>query len=250
MLMFTATWAQAGLTVATLDELAFAPPADARLPMQSQWQNEQGSNVRLGEAMGDHPALIIFADFTCRTLCGPILTLAVDALAQSRLLPGTDYRLIVLGLDANDGPAEARKMQREQIPEPAIASASVFLSADETTIRNTAAAVGYRFAYDAERDQFAHPAAVLVAAADGRITRMLSGLAMTPDDLRLALVEAGEGQVGNLGDRLRLLCYGFDPAVGAYTPVIYRALAALSAVTVVVVALMMGAMSWRPQRIS
>jgi protein SCO1/2 len=33
----------------------------------------------------------------------------------------------------------------------------------------------------------------------------------------MALVEAGEGRVGSLGDRLRLLCYGFDAVRGVYT---------------------------------
>ena len=71
--------------------------------------------------------------------------------------------------------------------------------------------------YDAEHDQFAHPAAAYVLTKDGRIARVLSGLGLSGGDLRLALVEAGQGHVGTLLDQITLRCFGFDPARGIYT---------------------------------
>jgi protein SCO1/2 len=54
--------------------------------------------------------------------------------------------------------------------------------------------------------------------------------------LRLALVDAGKGQIGTFIDHIRLLCYGFDPAQGIYTSTIERWLmvAAISTVVVMV----------------
>ena len=62
-----------------------------------------------------------------------------------------------------------------------------------------------------------HAAAAFAVNSAGRVTRVLSGLALDGAELRMALVEAGEGRVGSLGDRLRLFCYGFDPVRGVYT---------------------------------
>ncbi len=241
MLALTATAGRAGLAGSALDGIVLTLPAGARLPIEARWNNEDGVGMTLGEALSNHAGVVIFADFTCSTLCGTMVTFAADALAQSGLRPTNDYRLIVLGIDAKDGAAQARRMKRAQIADPNIASAAVFLTADAATIRNTAAAVGYRFTYDAEHDQFAHPAAVLVAAADGRISRAVSGLGVTPDDLRLALVEASEGRVGHFADRLRLLCYGFDPAHGMYTLSVQRAIAVASGF---VAALLAGMIAW------
>jgi protein SCO1/2 len=81
-----------------------------------------------------------------------------------------------------------------------------------------------RSAYDSQNDQVAHPAVAFVLAGDGRLARVLSGLALDPADLRLALVEAGEGRIGNLADTARLPCYGFDPAAGIYSLSIHRLL--------------------------
>jgi protein SCO1/2 len=60
---------------------------------------------------------------------------------------------------------------------------------------------------------------------------------LTGADVRLALVDAGQGRVGTLGDQVRLLCYGFDPSVGAYTQAIHRALALAAALTTAALAL-------------
>ena len=163
--------------------------------MQSQWKDEHGTMVSLGRTMAGRPAVLIFVDDTCSTLCGPLLNFAVDALGQSGLAP-RDYRLLVLGIDPKDGPLEASAMKREQVRDVSVASATNMLTAGRDTINEVSGALGYRFKYDAEHDQFAHPAAVLVLAADGRLTRVLSGLGMSGNDFRLALVEAGEGRIG------------------------------------------------------
>ena len=72
-------------------------------------------------------------------------------------------------------------------------------------------------------------------SADGRLSRVLSGLAITGTDVRLALVEAGKGTIGALTDQLRLICYGFSASVGFYADRIRIALAAAGATTLIAV---------------
>ena len=71
----------------------------------------------------------------------------------------------------------------------------------------------------------------------GHIARVLSGLALDPTDLRLALVDAGQGRVGTWKDHVRLMCYGFDPTKGIYTAAIGRMLSVAGALTIVVLGL-------------
>jgi protein SCO1/2 len=67
--------------------------------------------------------------------------------------------------------------------------------------------------------------------ARGRVARVLTGIGLSGDDMRLALVEAGEGRIGTVRDRIRLLCSGFDPAHGTYNVLVSRLLAATGAAT-------------------
>jgi protein SCO1/2 len=213
-----ATPAIAGFTTAQLDSIAASPPPNAALPLDLGFRDETGQTATLASAIGGVPAVVIFADYTCRTLCGPILEFAAAGLGKSGLRPGVDYRLVVIGLDPKDGLDTARAMRATHIDagDP-VGRAAIFLSGRDPEIQAATQAVGLHYAYDAEHDQFAHPAAVYVVDTGGRVARVLSGIGLDGGDLRLAIIDAGHGAVGTLADRIHLLCYGYDPVRGIYT---------------------------------
>ena len=57
---------------------------------------------------------------------------------------------------------------------------------------------------------------VLVLTPDGRLSRYFYGVEYSPKELRLALVESGQGHIGSIVDELLLYCYHYDPANGRY----------------------------------
>jgi protein SCO1/2 len=207
--------ADANFTAAQLASIAAAPPAHAALPLDLPFRDEDGRTATIGSAIGGVPALVIFADYTCRTLCGPIVEFTAAGLAKTGLRPGTDYRLVVIGLNPRDGLDTARAMRTAHIEAGnPVGAGAIFLSGGEADIRAAAAAVGLHYAYDAEHDQYAHPAAAYVVDSGGRVRRVLSPLGLDGGDLRLALVDAGNGAVGSFADRIHLLCYGYTTILG------------------------------------
>jgi protein SCO1/2 len=224
----------AAFSAADLEAIAAAPPPGATLPLALRFVDETGRPMSLATALAGMPAAVIFADYTCHTLCGPILDFAASGLAKSGLHPGSDYRLLIIGLDPKDtiGAAQAMRATHFDAADE-VARAAVFLTGTGADIQAATAALGYRYAYDAEHDQFAHPAAVYVIDASGRVVRMLSALGLSGADLRLAFVEAGHGAVGTFADRIHLLCYGYDPARGIYTERITLVLELAAGATVV-----------------
>jgi protein SCO1/2 len=92
-------------------------------------------------------------------------------------------------------------------------------------------ALGYRFAWDPRLGQYAHIAAVAVVTPDGRLTRWLYGVAPAPEALHAAVAEAQRGQVGGLADRIRLLCYHYDPAIGRYSASVMTAVRVVGLLT-------------------
>ena len=228
--------AEARLSRAELDRVAVAPEPGARAPLDLPvTRAEDGTATSLGAVLGGHPALLLPVDYTCANVCDPMIGLSGDALAATGL-EARDRRLILIGLDPKDDAATARDRlaaiwgDRPGRPEALVTNAP--------SIARLTAALGYRYAYDRDTDSFAHPAVALVLTGDGRLARVLSPLAMDRKVLRLALTEAGEGQVGSLSDRLTLLCYGYDATKGAYTPLIGRILTGLAAATVIGIAVL------------
>lgn len=210
--------ASADFTRTQLGAIAASPAPNAALPLDLKFNDENGRPTTITKAIGGVPALVIFADYTCHTLCGPILEFTTAGLAKTGLRPGLDYRLIVIGLDPKDGLDTARAMRANHIdPNNPIGKAAIFLSGDDTTIHAATSALGLHYAYDAAHDQFAHPAAVYVLDSGGHVRRLLSPLGLDGGDLRLAIVDAGRGAVGSFADRIHLLCYGYDPVRGIYT---------------------------------
>jgi len=230
--------ARAGLTSGELATVSLRSPPNAAAPLELSFERIEGGTVTLSQALDNRSSLLLFVDYTCRTICGPALSIAAHALADTGLDPTQDFRLIVVGLDEKDSATDALAMSA-QLLSPKLRSATELLRGSRASIRPLTESLGYRFAYDAATDQFAHPAGAIILTADGRVSRVLSSLALNATDLRLALVEAGAGRVGNLGDQLRLLCYGFDAVHGVYSLAITRSLQLLAVLTVLALAALM-----------
>jgi protein SCO1 len=229
---------RAAVTERDVAEVAVLPPSDARVPLDLPLQGEDGSTKPLKFWLGITPGVLLLADYTCETLCGPVIGIVSDALARSGLRAGADFRLLVVGLDPKDTPDDAARMKQAQAG--LIDNAVYFLRGDAAAIGSLARTLGFHSVYDREHDQFAHPAAAFVIAPDGRLARSLSGLAVDPSIIRLAIIGAGSGSAATWADHIRLLCYGYDPARGTYSVAIGRILAATAGGAIAVLALLIG----------
>lgn len=227
--LLLAPWtAEAGLTRVQLRSVGVFPPAEAALPSALTFRDTRGNTVRVSTALSGTPAVLLFTDFACKSLCGPILTMTSAALARTGLKPGRDFRLVVIGLRANATIAGARAFVRPQLS-PAILGATRILVGTTATIATATGALGYRYLYDAGHDQFAHPTAAFVLNGSGKLLAVLSAPGLRAMDVRLALLRAGTGAAETFADRLRLLCYCYDPATGVYTAAIGRLVDAAAA---------------------
>jgi protein SCO1 len=167
---------------------------------------------------------LILADYNCRTICGPILAATEATIRGSGLVVGRDFNLVVIGIDPTESRTDAAAMKTAQFgDDPSLARAH-FLDGDAAAIGRLSSAIGYHARYDVHARQYAHPTDLLVLTPDRRVSRLLPGLAVAGDGLRFALVEAGDGLIGSLIDRVHVLCYGLDPARGVYNASVRAAL--------------------------
>lgn len=229
----------AAVTRQELGTVDAAPRPGSGLPLGLQLQGENGTTKSLQLWLGAQPSIWVLADYTCKSLCGPIISIVSDALAHSGLHSGADFRLIVVGLDPKDTATDAAAMKRAQVND-GVAAASYFLRGDPEVVADLTTAFGFRSVYDRDRDQFAHPAAAFVVTPDGRVAQALPGIAVDPENIRLALLAASNRSIGTWTDHIRLLCYAYDPATGIYTVAIGRTLSVTGAATMAALALLIG----------
>ena len=220
-------------------EMAFRQHPGAQLPVRATLRDESGHDVRLGDLFERTPVLLVFAYYHCPNLCGLVLGDLFAALQPLAQRPGRDYQLAVIGIDPAETPADAADAKARHLAAvklPGGASGIHFLTGAAAPVAEIAEAAGFPYRPVPGAGQIAHPAGLLVATAQGRISRYLLGLGYRPRDLRLAIDEAGAGGVAPPAERLLLLCFGYDPAHGRYDLAVGRLMAATGALTLAAVA--------------
>jgi len=220
---------------APLREIGFDQNLDQAVPLDAVFTDEHGRIVRLGEYFGTRPVVLVFAYYDCPMLCTLALNGLASALSVTSLEPGKDFEIVTVSFDPRDTPATAAAKKAsylERYKRAGAVNGWHFLTGRQPSIDRLTKAAGFRYVWDSETRQFAHPTGVVVLTSDGRLARYLFGIEYGPRDLRLAIVEASAGKVGTPVDSLLLYCYHYDPMTGRYGLIVMRALRVAGAVTV------------------
>ena len=221
-----------------LREIGFDQYIDQRVPLDTTFRDEAGATVRLGDYFGNKPVVLVFAYYDCPMLCTQVINGLSSALGVMSLNPGRDFEIVTVSFNPRDTPASAAAKKAsylERYRRPGAAAGWHFLTGDQANIDRLTKAAGFRYAWDAETRQYAHPSGVIVLTPDGRLSKYLFGIEYGPRDLRLGIVEASAGKVGTPVDSLLLYCYHYDPMTGRYGLAIMRAIRMAGAATVLAI---------------
>src|ERR1700742_4563747 len=171
--------ALAGLTEARIKQVALSPPSGARVPTALMFRDLDGHNVSLGEAIAGRPTLLLPADFTCKQICGPALSIATTALGETGLEPGRDYSLVVVGIDAKDSIDDARRFTSGQVGGPGVS----VLSGSDAAIQALLAGPGYRLPPAPPNGAIPHPSPFGTPPRGGKVPPLPASLALQSTDL-------------------------------------------------------------------
>jgi protein SCO1/2 len=201
--------------------ISIAQKLNTQIPLDLMMRDESGKVVRLNQYFNHgRPVILNFVYYRCPMLCPMVLEGTTTALTELKFNIGEQFDVITVSIDPRDQAKDAALLKEKYIRHYGRLSAAGgwhFLTAHETAIKTLTDAVGFQFEYDSRTDQFAHGAALMVLTPDGRMSRYFYGFEFRPRDLRLAIVEASEGKVGNITDQFLLLCFHYDPTTGKYS---------------------------------
>jgi protein SCO1/2 len=188
----------------------------ARLPLDAAFTAAGLGEVTLRELFdGRRPVLLALAYARCTMLCSLVLRGVTDVARRLPLEPGRDYRLVLVGLDARETLDEARRKHAALLADLGRGDDPrrwPYLIGARASIDAVAAAVGFRYAWDARTEQYAHPAVIFALTPDGRVARYLHGLQHDPGEVAAALEDAAAGRLIPAAAADVLRCFRFDPA--------------------------------------
>ncbi|HLV66111.1 MAG TPA: SCO family protein [Polyangiaceae bacterium] len=193
------------------------------VPKDLTFRDESGKTVLLGDLFDGRTPVILTLNYSnCPMLCSLQLNGLIQGLKQVEWGMNREYRIVTVSLEPNEPQDVAQRTLNRYLTQygrPEARGGWRFLAGSEANVRAFADAIGFSYRYDERSQEYAHPAALALAAPDGKLVRYLYGLEYDPKTLRLGLVEASQGRIGTTLDRLILYCFHYDSSVGRYAPV-------------------------------
>jgi protein SCO1/2 len=190
-----------------------------QVPLDLPFKDETGRDVRLGEYFGKRPVILVLGYYECPMLCTQVLNGLVSALGILSFDAGREFDVVAVSIDPKETPglaAQKKQSYMERYQRPGTVGGWHFLTGTEASIRDLANAVGFRYAFDDEIQQYAHAAVIEVLTPRGVISKYFYGIEFSARDIKFGLMEASEDRIGSAVDSVLLLCYHYDPTTGKY----------------------------------
>ena len=165
------------------------------------------------------PTVLTFVYYRCPAACTLLLNGLTAALEESQFVLGRDFNFVTISVDGRET-TELAKAKRDTYVQalpgpPHDPNAWSFLTASRDVVTKLTEAVGYRFVYNPDTMQYDHPSVLMFLSPTGQLKRYLYGSYFQPDNVRLAFIEAGDGQLGTFVEQIGLSFYDFGtPELG------------------------------------
>lgn len=223
----------------TLSRAVIEPQPGRHLPLNETFFDHTGMSLTIGEVVrGDRPTVLCLVYFECPMLC----RLAADGLIRSVAAleedVGDSFNVVIVSFDPRDTPerATAARFQALRLyAREASERGWFFLTGKQQAIDALTDAVGFRYVWDQETQQFSHAAGLIIVSGDGVITEYLDGVRFTPTELHEAIQRAHSGIVTDAESISFARCYLYDPTTGRFGIAVQWAIRVLGLITVVTI---------------
>ena len=186
------------------------------IDLDLEFVNEEGEKQALRSYFKNQSVLMTVIYYNCPSLCNFHLNGLFESLDK---LKWKNYQFVLISMDSSETASLAKEKKEnyfnefQKIPKDQVH----FLTGSKVAIEKLTDSLGFVFRWDEETEQFAHSPVAYTLSPEGMISRYLYGIEFLPQTLKLALLEAGRGKVGNVIERILLFCYRFDSKENKYT---------------------------------
>ena len=220
-----------------LENVGIEQHLDAQVPRDLAFRDDTGATVKLGDYFGHKPLILNLVYYNCTMLCGEALAGLASAMRLVKFDVGNEFDVVTVSFDPRETTEMAAAKKKDYVGRYGRANAAGgwhFLTGEPDSINALTKAVGFQYQYDAKTNQYAHATAIMVLTPQGHISRYFYGVDFPPKDLRMGLVEASQGKIGNAVDAVLLFCYHYDPETGKYGAMVANILRLAAAATILI----------------
>lgn len=210
----------------------------AQVPLNLPLTDSKGRKVKTGYFIdGNMPTIISLNYSDCPMLCNVQLNQLAKSLGELDLQAGKDFQMLSVSIDPKESVATSAATKQKYVDQlinkhPDIAEGWEFCTAQQPIITKLADVLGFKYTYDRKSGEYYHPAMLAFVSPKGIVTRYSLAVVFEPEDLRKAIIEAGDGTVGSPVDQLILWCFSYDPDSNSYVPQAWKIMRLAGAATI------------------
>jgi protein SCO1/2 len=203
------------------------------VPLNTRFIDENGDTIILGDffdGLKGKPVLLTIGYYECPMLCDLVHNAIFSSLPEVGLKIGEDFQIVSLTVNPEEKPALAKKKyenyQKElekrlgYVPHPQSWRILTIDPKHLGDIDRIANAVGFGYKKDGVSEDFAHAAGIFFVSPDGLLSRTLWGLSYNPRDMKFSLMDASQGKLGSVIDKILITCFQLSHD-GKYTATVW-----------------------------
>ncbi len=232
---------------AEMEDVGIEEKLGQTVPGDLAFTDSNGRAVTLGDYFNqnDMPVVLNLGYYRCPMLCDLVIHGLAESAGQLSWTPGEDYRILTVSFDPAETPGLAgtkKQMAITRLNKPGADAGWHFLVGDQQSIDRLTGSVGFKYKWLDDQNVFSHTAAIIILTPEGRVSRYLYGITYPSSSIRLALLEASEGEIGSTVEQILMYCFHYDPESGEYTLAARRVMSLGGLITVIVLVAAIGAM--------
>lgn len=214
------------------------------IPLDLTFANTSGDSITLGELLqNDKPVLLNPVYYDCPMLCSLVMEAVYKGIEDLEWSPGKDYNVITFSIDPEEDhklAATGKDSLMQRFNRDGAEEGWHFLTGKQEAIEELTDAIGFKYKKIEETGEFAHGAGIMFLSPDGVLTRYLYGLEYDEFQMRNALYEAADGDIGSTTEQIVLSCYQYDPDSQSYSAVAWRIMRLGGFATVLILGIFLG----------
>lgn len=214
------------------------------IPLDLKFATTSGDSVTLRELMDDDkPVLLNPVYYDCPMLCSIVMEAVYQGVEDLDWSPGKDYNIITFSIDPEENhelAASGKDTLMQKFNREGAEEGWQLLTGKQEAIEKLTEAIGFKYRKIEQTGEFAHGAGIMFLSPDGTITRYLYGLEFDEFQIRNALYEAADGEIGSATEQIVLSCYQYDPDSQSYSAVAWRIMRLGGLATMLVLGIFLG----------
>jgi protein SCO1 len=235
------------------DQVAIQERLGQPVRLDLDFVDSTGRNVKLSEFFNKgRPVVLQMGYFRCPQICDVVSAGLVGVAKETDLVIGQDYDVVYVSIDPKERWQLGQEKKRNYVEEYGKSSAITgmhFLVGSEAHIRELANGVGFIYQKVEGTDEWSHPTMLTVLTPDGTVSRYLYGVQFAEKTYRMALIEAGQGKIGNAVDQILMMCFHWDSYQGKYTKNWMAIMRLGAVVSIAVLGTAIGLLFWREHKL-